>query len=309
MRFGIWPSPQWSWEDILELAEHCERTGWDTVYVADHFMPNADPPDEAGDAPAVDGDTIECWSVLAALAACVPRVRLASLVTSVTYRHPAVLANIAAATDRISGGRLTLGVGAGWQVNEHRAYGLALGSVTERLDRFEEACQVLGSLLRAPRTDFAGRYYELRDAPNQPAPVQARLPLLIGGSGERRMLGIVARFADEWNCWSVPEVLAHKRGVLEQRCAGAGRDPGEIGVSTQALLFISEDEKRVARWRERIAGRPAVIGTPAEVVETMAAYRDAGAGEFIVPGFNMAERAARRDTCDLFMEQVVPALR
>src|SRR5947208_10152025 len=135
------------------------------------FGPGADP-----SAP-LDGDTLECWSVLAALAASVPRVRLGSLVSSVTFRHPAVLAAIAAAVDNISGGRLVLGVGAGWQVNEHAAYGIALGTVAERLERFEEAVTVLRSLLREHRTTFAGRIYELHDAPNQPGPAQERLPL------------------------------------------------------------------------------------------------------------------------------------
>src|SRR3954470_2551402 len=157
MRFSIWPRPTASFEEIQQLAQHCERTGWDGVYFADHFMPNGP------DATPLDGDTLECWSVLAGLAATVPRVKLAPLVTSVTYRHPAVLANIAAAVDNISGGRLTLGVGAGWQENEHAAYGLELGSIKERLDRFEEALEVLVGLLGSPRTTFHGTYYDVAD--------------------------------------------------------------------------------------------------------------------------------------------------
>ena len=162
MRFSIWPSPAQSWDEIYELTAHCEQTGWDGVYFADHFMPNG-----PGAAP-LDGDTLECWSVIAALAASVPRMRIAPLVTSVTYRHPAVLAKIAAAVDHISGGRLTLGVGAGWQENEHAAYGIALGTVRERMDRFEEAVQILRLLLGQPRTTFQGRYFQLQDAPTSP---------------------------------------------------------------------------------------------------------------------------------------------
>lgn len=187
MRFSIWPSPAQPWDDILQTAVHCERTGWDGVYIADHFMPNG-----PGPAPR-DGDILECWSVIAALAASVPRVRLAPLVTSATYRHPAVLASIASAVDQISQGRLTLGVGAGWQENEHAAYGIELGTLRERMDRFEEAVQILRSLLSQPRTTFSGQYFQLHDAPCQPAPVQDRLPLLIGGGGERRTLRIAAR--------------------------------------------------------------------------------------------------------------------
>src|SRR6516162_1767260 len=185
MRFSVWLSASWPWEEIRDLALHCERTGWDRVYFADHFMPTS-----PNDATPADGDTLECWSILAGLAAAVPRIGLASLVTSVTYRHPAVLAKIATAIDNMSGGRLVLGVGAGWQLNEHAAYGIELGPVGERLDRFEEACQVILSLTREYRTSIDGSYFHLTDAPNQPRPVQDRLPLLIGGAGEKRTMRI-----------------------------------------------------------------------------------------------------------------------
>ncbi len=304
MRFGIWPAPSWSWQETLAVARHCEETGWDTVYFADHFMPNA----PEGDQP-VDGDALECWSVLAALAASVPRVRLAPLVTSVTYRHPAVLANVAAAVDRISGGRLVVGLGAGWQVNEHAAYGLELGSVTERLDRFEEAVQVVASLLRQRRTTFDGRYYHLHEAPNQPAPVQERVPILIGGGGERRTMRIAARHADEWNTWSTPEVLRHKTEVLAAHCSTEGRDPAEVRVSTQALTFVSTDHREVERVRSVDFGRASAVGTPAEMVDLLGSYAQAGADEYIVPGFTLDDPARRLEFCDLFIEEVAPALR
>jgi F420-dependent oxidoreductase-like protein len=291
------------WSEILELTQHCERTGWDGVYFADHFMPNAP------DATPLDGDTLECWSVIAALAASVPRLRLAPLVTSVTYRHPAVLANIAAAVDNISEGRLLLGIGAGWQENEHSAYGIDLGSVKERLDRFEEATQVLVSLLREQRTTFKGDFYELNDAPNQPSSIQNKLPLLIGGSGEKRTMRIAARYADEWNAWTTPDVLRHKVEVLHKHCSDLGRDPAEIRVSTQALLLLSTDESWLADKRESDAGRAAIIGTPAEVTEIIGRYAEAGADEFIIPDFTMGPMPRRKQTCDLFIEQVASAFR
>ncbi len=302
MRFSIWPSPADSWDDILALTRHCESTGWDGVYFADHFMPNA------ADATPMDGDTIECWSVLTGLAALVPRIRLAPLVTSITYRHPAVLANIAAAVDQISGGRLTLGVGAGWQQNEHAAYGLALGSVKERLDRFEEASAVLRGLLDEQRTTFDGEHYAIADAPNQPRPVQDRLPLLIGGGGEKRTMKTAAKFADGWNAWTTPEVLEHKVGVLRRHCDDLSRDPAEITVSTQALLFLSADETWLADKRVDL-GRASLVGTPGEVTEQIAAYRDAGCDEFIVPGFTLGNLQRSIETCDLFMSEVAPAFR
>jgi F420-dependent oxidoreductase-like protein len=303
MRFSIWPSPARSWDDILQIASHCEQTGWDGVYFADHFMPNHSGPEPR------DGDTLECWSVIAALAAAVPRVRLAPLVTSVTYRHPAVLAKIASAVDQVSHGRLTLGIGAGWQENEHAAYGIALGTVRERMDRFEEAAQILRSLLTRPRTTFEGRYFRLRDAPNQPAPVQDRLPLLIGGAGERRTMRVAARYADQWNSWTTPEVLEHKVSVLRAHCEEIGRDPGEIHVSTQALLFLSTDKEWLAEKRRAESGPRAIVGTPAEVADVVARYREAGAGELIVPDFTFGPVARVKDTCDLFMQEVAPSFR
>lgn len=298
MRFSIWPGPNRPWAEILELAQHCERTGWSGVYFADHFMPNG-----PGDAP-LDGDTIECWSVVAALAASVPRLRLGTLVTSVTYRHPAVLANIAAAVDQISGGRLVLGVGAGWQENEHAAYGIDLGTISQRLDRFEEAVDILSSMLRRPRTSFDGDWFSVRDAPNQPAPVQDPLPILIGGGGEKRTLRVAARHADEWNAWTTPEVLSHKLGVLRSHCEDLGRDPAEIAVSTQALLFLSNDEEWLEKRRAADAGRAAVIGSPSEVTDIIGRYREAGADEFIVPDFTLGSGQRRLETCDLFIEEV-----
>jgi F420-dependent oxidoreductase-like protein len=303
LRFSIWPSPASPWEEVLELARHCEATGWDGVYFADHFMPNG-----PGNT-AVDGDTLECWSVIAGLAAAVPRVRLAPLVTSVTYRHPAVLAKISATVDRISGGRLTLGIGAGWQENEHASYGLALGTVKERLDRFEEAVAILASMLRERRTTLAGGYFHVTDAPNQPAPVQRPLPILIGGRGERRTMRIAARYADEWNSWTSPEELAHKVRVLRGHCEEIGRDPTGIRVSTQALLFLSTDKSWLADKQQRDPTRPVIVGTPDVVAGIIDRYRSAGADELIIPDFTLGPINRRKDTLDLFMEEVVPLVR
>ena len=303
MRFSIWPSAAQSWDDIRDTAAHCEQTGWDAVYFADHFMPNGPGPD------ALDGDTLECWSVVAALAASVPRIRLAPLVTSVTFRHPAVLAKIAAAVDQVSHGRLTLGVGAGWQQNEHASYGIALGTVRERLDRFEEAVQILRSMLSQPRTTFAGQYFRLQDAPNQPAPVQGRMPLLIGGRGERRTMLIAARYADEWNSWTTPELLAHKVSVLRAHCEQVGRDPDEIRVSTQALLYLSTDQAWLRDQRPTEPGYPVIVGTPEEVADIVARYREAGADELIVPDSTLGSMDRKKDTCDLFMQEVAASFR
>jgi F420-dependent oxidoreductase-like protein len=301
MRFSVWPNPQQPWQDILDVATHAEATGWDGVYFADHFMPNAPEP--------VGGDTIECWSVMAALAASVPRLRLGTLVSGNTYRHPALLANIAAAVDNISGGRLLLGLGAGWQENEHRAYGIDFFTTKERLERLEEACQVVRGLLDEEQTTFAGTYYRLSGAPNEPKPVQDKLPLLIGGGGEKVTMRIAATYADEWNCWGTPEVHDHKRAVLERHCETIGRDPAEIARSAQALLFLSTDEGWLADKRGTDMGRAAIVGTPKEVQEVVAAYADAGVDELIVPDFTLGRGSRRTDTFDLFINEVAPSFR
>lgn len=303
MRFSIWPSPARPWDEVLELTRHCEQTGWDGVYIADHFMPNT------ADGSVADGPIHECWTTLAGLAAAVPRMRLGSLVSGNTYRHPAVLANMAATIDHISGGRLLLGIGAGWQVNEHEAFGIELPAPRERLDRFEEACAVITGMLRDDRTTVAGRHYRVTDAPCDPKPLQARMPLLIGGSGEKRTMRIAARYADEWNAWSTPEVLRHKVGVLRGHCEELDRDPAEIAVSTQALLYMSDDEAWLKSKRDDPTARAAMVGSPREVAEQVAAYAAAGCDELIVPDFTMGSMARRKDTCDQFLAEVAPNFR
>ena len=304
MRFSVWPSPMRPWDEVLEVSRHAEATGWDGVYYADHFMPN----DMTGDNP-LDGPTLECWAVLAGLAAATERVRLGSLVCGNTYRHPAVLANIAAATDHVSHGRVVLGLGAGWQLNEHRAYGIDLCDTRTRLDRFEEACTIVRSLLDNERTTFDGKHYQLFEAPCQPVPVQDHLPLLVGGGGEKRTLRIAALHADEWNVWGDPDLCAQKAGVLARHCDDIGRDPSTIVHSTQAMLFLSEDEEWLAGKRGQDIGRPVIVGNPDEVTDIVARYRDAGIDEVIVPEWNMGPMARRKDTLDLFIERVAPAFR
>lgn len=303
MRFSVWPAPDRPWAETLELVTACEAAGWDGAWFADHFMPN----DPAGATP-LDGPTLECFTVLAGLAAATSRLRLGSLVVGNLYRHPAVVANAAAAIDNISGGRLVLGLGAGWQVNEHAAYGIELVAVKERMDRLEEAAEIVTSLWREKRTTFEGRHYRITDAPCDPEPVQDRLPLLIGGGGEQRTMRIAARYADEWNSWCTPESFAQKSAVLDQRCEEIGRDPSEIRRSTQAMLFLSKDEEWLSRFRGGPPGRPMLVGTPAEVTEQVGAYRDAGVQEVIVPTFGMSlERAL--DTVGLFWNEVAQSFR
>ncbi|MGI8551828.1 MAG: LLM class F420-dependent oxidoreductase, partial [Dehalococcoidia bacterium] len=273
MRFSFWPGARSPWNEILADCQHAEATGWDGIWFADHFMPNqAD----------TSGATAEVWTVVTALAALVPRVRIGTLVCGNTYRHPAVLAKMAAEVDIVSGGRLTLGLGAGWQENEHAAYGIPFYTVGERLRRLDEACQVVRGLFTKEKTTFQGRYYQLQDAPLVPKPVQHPLPLLIGGGGEKVTLRIAANYADEWNTWGMPETLRHKMAILDRHCADIGRDPKTIRRSAQALLFLDADPAAVET--ARTSGRmPLIAGNVDEVRQIVQEYADAGVDELIVP--------------------------
>ena len=264
-----------------------------------------------GDGNAFGADTtpmLEAMGVLSALAVATERVRLGSLVFGITYRHPAVLANWAATTDHVSGGRLLLGVGAGWQVNEHEQYGIELGPPGERIDRFEEACQVLHGLLRTPATTVSGEHYRLADALCEPKPVQDPLPMLIGGKGDR-MMGVVARYADEWNMWSLADAFAERSGALDRACEKVGRDPATIARSTQALWFLDDDAARVDTLIEKVAPRPAVGGPPDRLVEAVTAWREAGVDEVIVPDFTLGTGDQKLERMDSIIEQVAPAFR
>jgi F420-dependent oxidoreductase-like protein len=302
MRFSIWPNASQPFADVLDVARHAERTGWDGVYVADHFMVNA-----GGDTPEQTA-TLECATLITAIGALVGRVRVGALVYGATYRHPAVLANMAATADHVCGGRFVLGIGAGWQQNEHEQYGITLGSPRERLDRFEEATQVIRALLDQPRTTFTGKHYQLVDALCEPKPVQSRLPILIGGGGERRMLGIVARYADIWNTWGTPDVITHKSAVLDRFCARVGRDPATIDRSAQALVFVSADSAQVEAEAARSLA-PTIVGTPQQLVDTLGRYAEAGLAEFIVPDRSLGTGSQRRDAMDAFIEQVAAPFR
>ncbi|HCB36817.1 MAG TPA: LLM class F420-dependent oxidoreductase [Acidimicrobiaceae bacterium] len=300
MRFSFWTGNSQTWDDIAEGCIHAGSTGWDGIWFADHFMP---------DDVDVDQPVHEAWSVLAAVAALVPDVRIGPLVAGNTYRNPALTAKIATTVDHISGGRAVLGIGAGWQENEHAAYGFDFGTLRSRMDRFDEAVEVISSLLGGRRTDFAGEHYALADAPLDPKPVQDRLPLMIGGGGVRRTLRTTARFADEWNFWGMPDEIAALCDVLDGHCDDVGRDPAEIARSAVALLFISEDERALERFRTRDTGRATIVGTPEEVTEIVGAYRDVGVGELIVPDFTFGPMERKKASMDLFIEQVAPNFR
>ena len=301
MRLSLWTSSNQPWSEILAAARHAEATGWDGLWIADHFMGNA-----PGPLPA-EVPTLEAGSLVAALAAAVDRVRIGTLVYGNTYRHPAVLANMAATVDHVSGGRFVLGMGTGWQVNEHRQYGIELPPTRELVDRFAEAIQVVRSLLREPTTTFAGDHYRLTDALCAPKPVQDRLPILVGAKGDR-MLGIAARHADEWNAWGLPDHIAERSAALDRACEAAGRDPGEIARSAQALVMFTEDDAEADRLAAAVP-RPLLVGSSERMRAVVAGYAERGLDELIVPDFTLGTGAQKLEALDRFREEVAgPAL-
>lgn len=295
MRFSFWPNPSQSYTDVLELCQHAEATGWDGIWYADHFMPNAE--DTSAPWP-------EAWTTLSAIGARTERVRIGTLVSGNTYRHPAVLAKMAATLDHITNGRVVLGLGSGWQENEHTQYGLEFYTVNERLRRLDEACQVIQALYGNAKSDFDGEFYQLQSASLEPKPVQQPLPLLIGGGGEKVTLKITARYANEWNVWGDPAILRHKMAILDEHCAAIGRDPAEIQRSAVALLFMSEDNAFLENMRNTTMAQPSIIGTPTEVRDVIAQYEEAGVNEIIVPDFTMGGKPQKLATMDTFISQV-----
>ena len=298
MRFGFWPNPRSNYEDTAVLCSHAEAIGYDGVWLADHFLPDED-------------ELIpvhESWITMAALARDVPRVRLGTLVTGNTYRHPAVLANMASTLDNLSDGRMVLGLGSGWQQNEHEAYGIQFGTAATRLRMLDEACQVIQGLFAYDHFDFSGEFYKLQRAPLEPKPRQAKMPLMIGGGGERVTLKIAAKYADEWNVWGNVDTLIHKMEILDRHCETVGRDPSAIERCAVALLFLSDDEKYLKRVRKSAPSDRSIIGGVNEVRDIVAAYQDAGVTELVVPDFTLGTLIGadqrKRDLMEQFITEV-----
>ncbi len=269
-------------ERIVAAVEAAERAGFDAVSVMDHvhqippYMARTDPIPEA-------------YVLLGALAARTSRIRLGTLVTAVTYRNPALLAKMVTTLDVVSGGRAYLGIGASWQEDEYRSYGFgnALLRIGERLDRLEEALKVCKAMFTATEAHFEGRHYRLDGALNVPRPVQhGGPPILVGGAGERRLLRLVARYADIANVFGDPATVRHKLSVLERHCDQIGRDPAEILKTRTGMLIVAptpaDAERRAAAARQAI-GMDAetfrsrcIIGDPDEVAEQARLLLDAG---------------------------------
>jgi F420-dependent oxidoreductase-like protein len=275
---------------VARQAEAADRSGFDTVLVMDHFyqLPMLGPP---------DAYMVEAYTLLGALAQRTSRVRLGTLVTGNTYRNPAVLAKVVTALDIVSGGRAQLGIGAGWFQLEHDAFGVEFGTFTDRFEKLEEALQIILPMLRDERPTVAGRHYRVTDAVNQPPPV-GRIPVMIGGSGEKKTLRLVAQYADESNLICDVDEIPRKLDALAAHCERVGRDRGEITVSVQRNVCIapSHDEAESALTRylgergidlagadeatRRVIEATVTFGDPDEVSEKLASVLALGVDGF-----------------------------
>ena len=293
MKFSLWPDNRRVPAELLEQARVAEETGWHGVWLADHYMPNT------GDTTPARGDAYECWGLLPALAAVTERVRIGTLVSPTSVHHPALLAKRACTIDRLSGGRMVLGLGAGWQINEHHAYGIELEPPGKRVSRFEEAIQIVRSMLsvESESTTFHGAYYDITDAPCDPKPVQSPLPLLVG-TRSPRMLRITARNADEWNTWGTPEQAAGYRAALIETCHEVGRDPATMRTSVNALVDLDASVSP--------PGRAALFGSAQYLIDQFGRYAELGFDEFILPDWNLgADRSERADKLARIKTEVI----
>jgi len=298
-----------SMEELRRLWTWADTAGFDWVDVWDHFY----------EAPPVDGNgsCFEATTCMAAMALETKQCRIGVLVLGMNYRHPAVLTNALVTIDHLSGGRLEIGLGAGWHEPADRAHGIPFRPIKERMDMLEEGVQVVRLLTTQERSNFEGKYYRLENAACYPRPVQARPRIWIGGRGEKRTLRIAARHADGWNVPYVsPEEFKRLSGVLDEWCEKEGRDPATIERNVNLSFHMAADEasrsKAEAHYREtwgpaaeamRVAG--VVTGTPKEAIELVGRYKEAGAARV-----NIAIRPpVDWDALRAWTEEVIPAFR
>jgi F420-dependent oxidoreductase-like protein len=304
-----------TWDRWRSLLARVDELGFESLWVSDHFLSVS----------AREHEALEAWTALTVAAAETARVRLGTLVSPITFRHPSLLARMATALDHLSGGRLELGVGAGWNDAEHQAYGIPFPPAGQRMDMLEEGIEVLQRLLGAGPAYFAGRYYRLEGADLQPKPLQRpRIPLLIGGMGERRTLPLVARYADEWNLTTASPALYRARSErLAACCAAIGRDPATIARSVAVGLLVGRDGADLRRRCQRLQGLvshlgevataevPAAVravgwvaGTPAEIVAALRALEAEGIGRAMLQLTDPTDL----DALELVAAEVLPAL-
>lgn len=306
MELRIFTEPQQgaTYDDLLAVARAAETLGFGAFFRSDHYLGMGT---EGHPGPS------DAWTTLAGLARDTSTIRLGTMMTSATFRHPGVLAIQVANVDQMSGGRVELGIGAGWFEAEHTQYGIPFPGTAERFDRFEEQLEVITGLWRTPlgeRFDFAGEHYRLTDSLALPKPTQTpHPPVLIGGLGKRRTPALAARFADEFNLPFVSLATTREQfGRVREACRAAGRDPESLVWSNALVVCVGRDEAEIARRAGRI-GREVgelrengLAGTPDEVVTKIKTYEAEGAQRVYLQVLDLADL----EHLDLIAEQVLP---
>ena len=280
LRFGICTDQNMTWPKTVERWRYFEQLGFDSIWDCDHFMQPSRP----------EGPYLEGWTLLAGLATVTERVRIGVLVSSNTFRHPALLAKQAVTVDHISNGRLEVGLGAGWYVPEHEKFGIEFPETRELVGRFREAVEIVDGLLRQEITSYDGRYYQLDEAPMRPLPLQKPRPPIMIGAKKPRMLEITARYADTWNSSGTVDELRERNEILNEACARVGRDPSEIVRSLYGWAAVMPDDP----WESAEAFQD-VIGR----------YHEAGIHEFIID----QPRDEQFDVLEQVATDVIPRLR
>ena len=308
IRFGVQTAPQnTTWKELSATWKLIDSLDYDTAWTFDHFFPILSDP---------SGPCFEGWISLAALAAGTSRVQAGVLVTGNTYRHPAVLAKMAATLDHASGGRLIMGIGAAWFEMEHNAYGIPFQTTAERIHRLDEAAEIIKRLWSETQVTFEGRYYQLKDAYCEPKPLQRpRPPIMIGGSGEKLTLKVVARHADQWNTFGSPELFRHKIEVLKEHCVAVDRNFDDIEVSWAGAALVTDSREEKDELLRRFAAAfgitpeqyalGALVGSASEVRDRIAKLIDVGVTHFIP----IANTPFNHESIRRFAEEVIPAFR
>jgi F420-dependent oxidoreductase-like protein len=309
LTFGVHTGQQnCSLEELRRLWRFVDQAGFDWLSVWDHFY----------ESPPIDGNgsCFDAVSALTVLAADTARVRVGCLVFCISYRHPAVLAKALATIDHVSGGRLEAGLGAGWHEMEYRGYGISFPSIGIRQDQLEEGIQIVRSLLTRERTTFSGKYFQVHEARCNPKPVQKRVPIWVGGVGEKRTLRTAARYADGWNAaYIAPEVFRQKSQVLDQWCEKEKRDPSTIVRTVNLGFYLKPDtaaaeaerQHYVKQWgpMAEMTQGGMLFGTPQQAVERIGQYVGAGAARVTI-----ALRAPFDwEALQGYVEEVMPAFR
>ena len=306
MQFGVQVNVyRTSWDAVRDTVAAMEAGDWDSVWFADHFIPpGANREQEALTA-------FEGLAAIATVAGMTKKLRLGNLVLGNTYRNPAHLAKLAGTIDTMSEGRFTLAIGAGWYQREHETYGWDFPSMKERQDRFEEACQLIRQLIRSEEpVDFKGKYYQLDQARLSPASHGKPIPIMVGGTGEKRTLRTLARYGDIMNLdgWAgggmALEYYQHKASVLEKHCEAADRDPAEVRRTLLMPCYLTEDKELIERSVKRL-GPGTVAGSKQYVIDRIGEFQNAGIAEIMFGAIPSGDIDRLRQ----FEEEIVSAFR